>query len=512
MRHLRTIGVALVPTAALALLTLIIGPAGPIFWLGYSVALVATLLSLRVLLSSSVGLSLALVTLFSSERFLIAVAAPQLATERVTALLVYDEFVFPALVVVGLPYYLGRWRQQPRPFQFVDLVVVAFALVVAVGFVFSDAPLQERLIYARRFLVLPMTYLAARTVRVQQGNARLAIAIVVAGGIAVAGFGLLERFSPPGMIWGGLADPNAYYATAPYSGSATSGAPDAQATIAGLPHAFWSFEGGVPSRRLVSTFLEAPTLSLFLSLVLLLGIALTLDLDTRQRLGMLPGLAAVVMALGLTLGKGGWALALAGSTYLFAARLRPRLASRAVMVLLAVAMCLGLVGIAVVAELFGVNSGLRMHLAGLTSGLDTALSNPLGLGLGSSGVFSSRPMAAAGESMLGVLLAQLGWPGAAAWTFWLVSAGLAVAISTRSQPDLRGVGLAAGTAMVLLPAAGALTESVGGLVGMWAFGVVTGLLSSDVEARRLDRFEDHVRSVSLRPLSHERSRPTPRRA
>jgi hypothetical protein len=459
---------------------LLLRGAGPFFWASYAVSLFALLLSTRALLSSPIGLTLALVALFSSERLLIAAATPKLDTYQVVALLAYHEVVFPAIAVLGLRSYLRRWLTQPRSLRLVDLAAAALAIVVALGFFLSSAPLQERLIYARRFLVLPLTYLAARVVRLRQGDSRLAIAIVVAGGIGVASFGLVERFSPPGTIWGGLVDPNAYYATAPYSGAAPSGPADVPATVNGLPFAFWSFEGGFPSRRLVSSFLEAPTLSLFLSLVLLLGLALALDVERRRRPWLLPGLTLIAIALVLTLGKGGWALALAGSVYLFVARIWPWTTSRPLLLFVAGSTCTGLIVVAALVELLGVDSGLRIHLAGLSAGLDIALSRPLGLGLGSSGVFSTQPVASAGESMIGVLLAQLGWLGAVGWVAWLVAAGLAVAAGARPIPHLREVGLAVGTAMVLLPATATLTESVGGLIGMWAFGFVTGLVASDV--------------------------------
>jgi hypothetical protein len=466
----------MLPTTALAAVCFVFAWDDTIFWIAYAALFLALATTLRALWSNAIALTLSVTVLLSTERIIIAAAASHLRHDQVNALLVVDEFVFPAVIAMGAAGYIRRWTSQPRLFQAIDVIILALGTVLLAAAAVGSAPLVERLIYARRFLVLPMTYVAGRVIYARPGDARRASALILAAAVAVATFGLVERFSPVGTIWGGIADPVAYYSLAAYSGAAASGVPGGTAQIDGLPHAFWSFEGGVQSRRLVSTFLEAPTLALFLALSLLLGIALALDARGSRRAILTAAVSVVAVALVLTLGKGGWVVATVGALYLLSARGWPWLASRTALLLMGTSMCTGLVVVATLSEVASVDSGLRMHLAGLKAGVDTALTNPLGLGLGSSGVFSSHPITGAGESMIGVLLAQTGWPGTLLWVLWLTAVGVTLALSTRSVTCLRWIGLAGGVATILVAAASALTESVGGLIGMWAFGFTAGLL------------------------------------
>lgn len=472
------LGLVALPTAGLVSLTFL-GQAGDLFWLGLGGALAAMALALRALSSNAILLAASLVLLFSTERLVIAMAVQHLRPEQMTALLAYDEFVFPALVLFGLPRYLRRWRAQPRLVQTLDVIVIGFAGSLLVAFLVSDAPVIERLLYARRFLGLPMVYLAARTALTGFGDSRRVAAILFAAGVLLAGFGFVERFGPPGFVWGGLADPVAYYAEASYSGSARSGTPGGMPTIDELPHAFWSFEGGVQSRRLVSTFLEAPTLSMFFALAVLLGCGLALSSRRKRTLLWILALSVVGLALVLTLGKGGWALAAAGVAYLVGVARWRSLASPRAIILLNLGLGVAVLMVAVLVETTGFESGLKMHLAGLVTGVRSAMASPFGLGLGTSGVFASQPTTAASESMLGTLLAQTGWLGSLAWGSWILATGSAVVILGSRVNSTSLVPVAAGSALSLLLPVAALTESVGGLIGMWAFPFMAGLIMNE---------------------------------
>ncbi len=195
----------------------------------------------------------------------------------------------------------------------------------------------------------------------------------------------------------------------------------------------------------------------------------------------------MVLALLLTLGKGGWAMALGGVVFLAVTRGRSREWTQGALFVLTLTTATGLLAIAALIEVAGIDSGLRMHLAGLAAGVDAALASPLGHGLGTSGVFSSQPTSSSRESMLGVLLAQLGWLGAALWALWILAAAVAAARFGLQARDTGLIGLASSCALVLVLPAAALTESVGGLVGTWALAFVPGILVNEGLAVMKDR-------------------------
>ncbi len=236
--------VAVVPTASLLGLSLWVGADQPLPWLGYAGALIVLALSIWLLLPRAMWLAISLAMLLSLERLIVAVAVPRLDADSVNALLAYNEFVFPLIIALGLPRFLRRWRTQPRVIWVADGVMIALGLLTVLGLLLGAAPPLERILYARRFLLLPMVYFAARVTVPAVGDSRRVAAVIFATGLALSLFGLFERFSPPGTVWGGLVDPVAYYERASYSGRAHPGMPGSVTTIDGLPHAFWAFEGG----------------------------------------------------------------------------------------------------------------------------------------------------------------------------------------------------------------------------------------------------------------------------
>lgn len=454
-------------TVAPVTLGLVAGPVDALFIVGYAVLLVAAGLALWHLRSRPVALTVGLTIWLSSERFLLAVLADRLTPFTITALLTYDELFFPAIILFSLPALAAVWRTAPRWARVVDVLAILFGVLVVLAILVPGAPIAQRVVYARRLAVLPMVYVAARVLPFRIGDLRRVVSVLLVAAAGLAVFGLLERFALSGFIWGTLAHPVQYYAIASFSGGA-----GVMASFNGLPHTFWTFEGGVQTRRLVSTFLEATTIAAFFGLGTVLATASWLQ--RPRSLGRLGVIALIAIATFLTLGKAGMVIGVVGGGYAIGTVVLPPLRRPAWFAVLAGGVIATLILLSLLVEWTGVTSGIGAHFTGLGDGINSLLAHPLGLGLGTTGAFAQSQQVA--ESTIGVLMAQLGWPGLLLWAPWMVGLGVACAVAAQRLGRDAVFAFAAGAAIIAFFATTTLTESAGGLLGNWAFAYLGGVV------------------------------------
>jgi len=458
------------PTVVPILLALVAGRGGLPFYVGYAFC-IALLVGftwfcrLQPLLLIG-GLA---VWLFIA-RIVLASMTDILTPNTLSALLAYSQFFFPIVLVILAPRILLVWRSTPRLIRCLDVAAVAFLVVIGVAVLLGTDPILDRIVYARRFTVLPMVYLAVRLLPFQKGDTRRLAMLGLIAGVILAAFGILERFPLSGFVWGTIADPVSYYQMAAYSGSARE-----ITIIQCLPLTFWTSDGGQLTRRLVSTSLEASTIAAFFGLITTIGVTLVGAAISGWKAALLILIAGVAMFL--TLGKAGIAIGAVGAGYTIAARALPILRRPLWVIGLAAAAGLGLFLVGVFVEASGIASSVGAHLSGLRAGIDSLMAHPFGIGIGSTGVFAQDVKVS--ESAVGVLMAQLGWPGVLMWAPWVVVLGLATIIRSDRITDAPFVGLGVGAAVIAFFGASLLTESANGLLWNWAFPLLAAALLTE---------------------------------
>jgi hypothetical protein len=411
------------------------------------------------------------------ERFALASISPGLTPITLAVLLGYDELFFPLMIIVAAPRIPRVFADSPRVIRAIDLVVIAFALFVFISFVFSPASLLDRLTYARRLTVLPMIYTAGRLQLVDSQTLRRYVTVLLGIAAALAIFGLMERFWFEGLIWRNLIPTMYFYHLQQATGVTTSMVPEHG--FRGLPLTYWTFDTGVPMRRLVSTSIEATTMATFFAICTVLAVA-SRQL-TRLRVSLAILLAAATF---LTLGKAGIGVVLIGFAYLGAIQW-PWVRHPGWIAEAAVAALLVLVGVGVMGSSSGlaetISTGALQHVQGFVEGVNVASSNLFGRGVGIGGGFATVRTGA--ESTFGTVLVEIGWPGLLLWSGWMLGTAAACALLSPYIAFNRYLGFSVAAALAGLFATASLTESAGGLSGNWPYPLLAGLIVAVASSR-----------------------------
>ena len=413
----------------------------------YGFGLIAALVGLGVLFVSlqarpSVIVGVLLIW-FALQNFIAAVVAPAVPAWTVVTLILIKEvmylLLFAVLVAIAArTLWLGRPRDAGatlsrqaalalRRMTAADALAIGFLALVGVAFLVGDASLSTRLVGARRLASLPLFYLMGRLLLARQDELRAAVSAVVWVGFAVALFGLVEWFILGDRFWIDVVRALEFQRVSIEGGIQ----PELQHASRGMP-LNWSTFVVVWFRRLVSTFLEPTTLSIFLALALTLSpFALRLRPGPRFRLPIgLSGIRAqfarwpassalvcgvIALAGVLTFGKGGAMIAVVAAVVALAGTTR-RMAIRMVGAVTA----LTVVGLAIGSLIPGIDSNIRDHTLGLLTGVTQVIQHPLGSGLGSTG-FWGENFAVGTDSTIGTIAGQLGLLGVVLWVGWVSS-------------------------------------------------------------------------------------------
>ncbi len=416
---------------------------------------------------------------FVIQRLVLALVAPHVSADVLRLLFTYKEGFYMVLLVAAaagtLIVYL-RGERALTPVMLADALALALLALLLASFFLSSAELSPKLTYARRFAAPLLLYLGGRLLLPDRRQLLDALRFLVLAGLAVALFGLIERFLLEVSFWSDRVDVLGFYGGLGETGllPATWIRP-----FQGVPEGiFVAFPLDVPVRRMVSTYLEPTTLGAFLALVLLLllfvpGLALRQAQGGRGRpappaslrAGFALAAAVLTLAVAATVSRGAMQIALIGGGVVMlltagqalrwplrpfdfaqdrlrsgqAWRLESAVIAGAAVVLLAALLIASfsfsqlpnrreqlqdVLSARVISGLEPVpklppsgeplNEGARAHVNGLTSGLEQMLHDPGGLGLGAAGVWSEAPEAGS-ESAVGTLAAQLGVAGLTLW-------------------------------------------------------------------------------------------------
>lgn len=367
-------------------------------------------------------------------------------------LLTYKEGFYLILLAAGAGALVIRFCQGERaftPILAVDLLAVAFLLLLALEFLISSGELSPKLTYGRRFAAPLLLYLGGRLLIADRHHLLAGLRLVISVGLAVALFGLIERFILDVSFWSDRVDAMTFYSKQAEGGLLPAGW---VRLFEGVPEGVFSaFPLDVPVRRLVSTFLEPTTLGSYLAFVLVILLFVPGLTNGRSRIAWSLGGLVLAAAVAATVSRGGMEIVLiAGAFILVFTGLRLlrrfRWAEAAVIVLVAVFLLSTLTVTSLSFSQFPnrraqvqdvlsseyvsgfpprevpltsppgerLDPGAQAHVNGLYTGLEKMWEEPLGVGLGTAGSWSQAPEVG-GESTVGTVAAQLGAPGLVLW-------------------------------------------------------------------------------------------------
>jgi hypothetical protein len=445
---------------------------------------------------------------FAAQNMVAALVAPYAPGWVVTSLVVFKEAMYLLLLAVaGLLAARELWPGRARASSITwpelarsaaarlhpaDMLALAFLGFVGLAFLLGSEDLTSRLVNARRFASLPIFYFIGRLLLPKVTELRAATSAVVWIGVAVAVFGLVEWFILGEAFWRDVVRILSFQEASISAGLQ----PEAQQQREGLPYNWWTF---IPFRvrRLVSTFAEPTTLSIYLALALTLspfairlrpGPAFALPISPagiRAQVARWPwhGIAIVAvlgLSMALTLGKGG-AMIAAVAIVIALANTTRRLALRVVPALVVLAAIGLLVGLAIP----GIEANVRDHLYGLMSGAVHLLQEPLGSGLGATGFWGSG-LRVGTDSTIGTIAGQLGLVAVVLWLGWAVLVVKALlppdsdppsppVVPTRLRQALAG-------ALAGLFGLSLLSTSASGLLGVAAYFLLAGWAIATIRA------------------------------
>jgi hypothetical protein len=461
---------------------------------------------------------------FAVQRLVVALVAPEVTADHVRLLLTYKEafyLILLAAATIGVAVRHRRGEHAVPVLLACDFVAIGFLGWLALHYIADPQSSSPEITYLRRFAAPVLLYLAGRLLIRRPDQLLMAIRLLLAVAVAVAAFGLLERFVFGIGFWHDTVDATTFYGKQVESGLL----PENWTVIyRGVPDGiFIAMPLGEPVRRLVSTYLEPTTLSSFLAFALLLLVFVP-DLAWRRggtawRTGVALSIFAMGLAVVATLSRGGMVTFLAGTALVLAARwvrapglilnipqpvlLLPLLvfialgatittfsdipAKDSVRDVLATRAVSGLSNEPATAPPVATDppavepagplqeievhppgstaDAAEKHLRGLTTGLEEMFDRPLGRGLGATGNWSDTP-GSVNESTVGVLAAQTGIVG-----FFLYIAGFAGIIASLVAAGWRRTGLwcdlpfALAGALLGLFVMSCVSESASGLLG-----------------------------------------------
>ena len=207
---------------------------------------------------------------FAVQRLMIALIAPHVTPDVVRLLLTYKEgFYLILLAAAALTLALSHLRGE-RALPAIlpsDVIAVAFLSLLALHFIVSPDTSSPELTYLRRFAAPILLYLGGRLLIPRLDQLTDSIRLLVLVAVAVAMFGIIERFALDVSFWRDSVDAATFYSKQVESGLLP---PNWTVIYRGVPDGiFIALPLEVPVRRLVSTYLEPTTLGSFLALALL---------------------------------------------------------------------------------------------------------------------------------------------------------------------------------------------------------------------------------------------------
>lgn len=315
------------------------------------------------------------------------------------------------LIFVLFLFLATELKTLIKKLTLIDLSFMCLGLTYTYGLLFSPINFPT-IVSFREGIMIILPYIIGRLYILKLGPTVVSnfVATLSAVAVFVSLFGLIERFilgNEFWKIWGALN-----YIDIKFSEGGV-----VVKSIDGVPQNWYTYVGNNAVRRVTSTIGDATAFSRFVASALIVftyyyGFA---KIATTTKLF---AFSIMTIATALSMGRGGILLLIIALSYYPLYRKN---------IFLSVAL-MGLAAFLLTfSDLFSIDSANSIrHISGLVSGLNAAIENPAGNGLGSSGqvavLYTNDYSEKVSESFLGSISYQLGIPGIAA--FFLLSIGL----------------------------------------------------------------------------------------
>lgn len=294
-----------------------------------------------------------------------------------------------------------------RKLYLVDYLALLFLFVYFAALIKSGVGIVQLVSFREGFMLVVM-YFVGRAIAYSGIGFMEIISAVFLLSTVIALFGFLERFIIGDWFWSmwGAVD----YLNAKFEASRIN-----IQSYSGVPHNWYTFIGSESIRRMASTIGDAASFGRYIAFSV---VAFLFFKPIRKIFLSKITWIIIVLALLLALGRGGILIAVIGGAIWLLQYKKYRV----------VAAPLAVVGALILAntamfDLTGANA--VRHITGLVDGVAVIKSNPTGHGLGSSGqmalLYSEQGgKGSVSESYIGSLSYQLGLPGLAAYSIWLL--------------------------------------------------------------------------------------------
>ena len=321
--------------------------------------------------------------------------------------LLKDIFFIYSFFILLILFLMRKIKKVKLPLLETDKFLILYCILLLLYTLFSTTNIWLRLLSLRRFIILPLVYFIGRMAIINFNKIISCLKYTIIFTYVICIYGLIDYFFARTYIYQHLFNVYDYFN---------------KQVLAGFIPIQWLgddvMRGGIfidytfgEFPRFITTFIEPTTLGSFLAFVLLFAvfqkdIIKIKPIWIKHILNMM-----LFLSILLTFSKGAFTILLFGSAFILNYNKRiPKIIRSGYFYSVIAVFGIGITLILLSA------SGASAHINGLKTGLMSAITHPLGLGLGNAGNFANllgdnNTESIGGESAIGSMLGQLGFVG-----------------------------------------------------------------------------------------------------
>jgi hypothetical protein len=380
------------------------------------------------------------------------------------------EVFFLLIIMSSFLHFLARLSSRGGAgfsVLWTDLVGASYLAILLVEFIRGHSfPFLARASYLRFFAILPVCYFLGRSLPLEARHLKTVFRLTIGIATFLCLFGFAELFVLGDAFWKRAGIIDFFFAKGTAGWLTTS-----------QYFANWhTWDFGFPLRRMISLVLEPTTLAELIAGATLMAAFSGLFLGLKRELTVLILLAGLI----LSFGKGGWVIFMVGAFFVLLKE-RKRMA-------VVIGTLFLIFGALFILQNVQAGGNVPIHVRGFLEGVRFAAHHPMGIGLGSGGVYSAlfglRQQSQGKESALGSMLVQTGFFGTLIYAIFFLLLihqlyRLAGARSNRPREEFvtrsaRVIsGCLAGIFIVTF-----FSESAVGVIGTGTYMIIAGILNN----------------------------------
>lgn len=331
--------------------------------------------------------------------------------------LIKEVLFIYAFLLLFVRFIMRKIKKIKFPLITTDKILILYCIILLLFTAFSPVNIWLKLLSLRRFIILPLIYFIGRMAMLNFDKIKCSVKYTAIFAYIICIYGLIDFFYARLYIYRHLFNVDEYFY---------------KQVLAGFIPIQWTFgdvlQGGIfvdytfgVLPRFITTFIEPTTLGSFLAFVLLFatfgkGIINIKPVWIKHLLNLM-----VLFCIALTFSKGAFTILLFGSAFiLYKNKKIPKIIRKGYFYSVIGILVLG------ITLILASGSGASAHINGLKTGLISAITHPLGLGLGNAGNFANLlgdndGESVGGESAIGSMLGQLGLIGFIPYLIFIIS-------------------------------------------------------------------------------------------